>query len=264
MVDVYVNFPTIPVASTNQVVGGVCNAFIQYIPLDTEIKAYWGVGIWDQDLYTNIRVNRIKGKFRQYDSAGNLLQENDVDVTRGNAQQFTVASGVYMLELWINYIELIYLYSISLSVDQVLTGTTNTIISISSISSTGDVTYIVYVKPNKVITTAKIREIVTVTGTPPVRTFNITTTNTGSYIKEWWAEIKAVSGTPNPNDRLILELLDASDNVLASNNVGIGVGNRIAVQHNTSGAKIRVTLNSSVLGLSVDVDVSEAIDITVS
>jgi hypothetical protein len=264
MVNVYVNFPTIPVASANQVIGGVCNAFIQYIPLSTEIQAQWEITVFDSDIYTNIRVNRIKGEFRQYDSAGNLLRKDNVDVTRGNYQLFPVASGVYMLELWINYIELIYLYSISLSVDQVLTGTTNSIILIGSVSSTGVVTWVVNVKPNKVITTAKIREIVTVTGTPPVRTFNITTTNTNPYIKEWWAEIKSVSGTPNPNDRLILELLDANDNVLASNNVGIGVGNCIAVQHNTSGAKIRVTLNSNVLGLSVDVDVSEAVDVTVS
>jgi hypothetical protein len=255
------NFPTIPVASAGQTISGVCNAFIDYTPPSGVTIHHWRLTLKDTQIYTNILVNRIKGEFRQLDSNGNRLRTDTFDLTRGNSATFTLATGVAYVEVYINYIEMYYAGAINLSVDQVLTGTGNEVIRIASEDSANNETSAGSILAYKVITTAKLREVVSTTGTPPVRTFNITTTNTNSYIKEWWAEIKAVSGTPQSGDNLKIELLDERDNVLASNTVGIAVGNRVAVEHNTSAAKVRLTLNTNVQGLSVDVEVSEAIDI---
>jgi hypothetical protein len=255
------NFPTIPVAGAGQTIGGVCNAFIDYTPPSGITIDHWRLTLKDTQIYTNILVNRIKGEFRQLDSAGNKLRGDAFDLTRGNSSTFPLATGVAYVEIYINYIEMYYAGNINLSVDQILTGTGNEVIRIASEDSANNETSAGSILAYRVITTAKLREIVTTTGTPPVRTFNITTTNTNSYIKEWWAEIKAVSGTPQSGDNLQIQLLDERDNVLASNTVGIGVGNRVAVAHNTNAVKVRLTLNTNVQGLSVDVEVSEAIDI---
>jgi len=255
------NFPTVPMANAGQTIGGVCNAFIDYTPPSGITIDHWRLTLKDTQIYTNILVNRIKGEFRQLDSSGNKLRGDSFDLTRGNSATFPLASGAAYVEVYINYIEMYYAGNISLSVDQVLNGTGNEVIRIASENSANNETSAGSITAYKVITTAKQREIITTTGSPPVRTFNITTTNTNSYIKEWWAEIKSVSGTPQSGDNIKIELLNASDTVLASNTVGIAAGNRIAVAHNTNAAKVRLTLNTNVQGLSVDVEVSEAIDI---
>ena len=258
-----INFPTIPIANSGQVIGGDCNAFIDWWPGTT--SDHFVITLGSSAIYTNIYVNKIAGEFRQYDINGNLLRKSQISITQGNSLTIFSDPNTNYIELYINYIELIYGADISLNIDTVLSGLANTVITIQLQNASGITLASLTIQPNKIITTAKIREIVTVQGQPPViRVFNITTVNTNPYIKEWWAEIKSVTGTPQSSDTIILELLDANDNVLASNNVGIAVGNKIAVQHNTNAAKVRVTLNSNVRGLSVDIDVSEAIDITVS
>jgi hypothetical protein len=258
----YINFPMIPVASSSQIVGGVCNALIDFV-LPTGITIdHFRLKMDDNSIYNNLRCYRIKGEFRQFDANGNLLQKNSFDLVYANSVVFSKATDVYFVEIYISYYEIQYVANFNLNPDQVLNGTGYIIFYLRIEDASNNVTCILNIRSNKVITTAKNRETITVTGRPPVRVFNITTTNTGSYIKEWWAEIKSITGTPQSSDTLVLELLDASDNVLASNNVGIGVGNRIAVQHNPNAVKVRVRLQTNVLGLSVVVDVSEGIDIT--
>jgi len=261
------NFPMLPNGAGT--IMGTCNAFIDYtLPAVTIDHFRFKVTtntVFEQTYPAiTIKVNRVKGKFRQFDSSNNLLKEDDFDITQGNSQTFPAQSGVTWVEVYIYYMETWGSYQFYISPDAVNNGTGNEIFRLSTEDPLNNETSAVSVIVNKVIVAGKNRETITVTGSPPVRVFSITTTNTGSYIKEWWAEIKSVTGTPQPSDTLVLELLDANDNVLASNSVGIAVGNKIAVQHQSSGAKIRVTLNSNVRALIVEVDISEGVDITVS
>ena len=258
----YINFPIIPIASNGQIVGGICNALIDFV-LPTGITIdHFRLAMDDNQIYSDLRCYRIKGEFRQFDVNGTLLLSTPFDLVYANSVVFPKATDVYFVEIYISYYEIQYEIAFNLNPDQVLNGTGYIIFYLRTEDASNNWTSVLNIRSNKVITTAKNRETITVTGRPPVRVFSITTTNTGSYIKEWWAEIKSVTGTPQPNDKLVLELLDVNDNVLASNSVGIGVGNRVAVQHNPNAAKVRVSLQTNVLGLSVVIDVSEGIDIT--
>jgi len=256
-----INLPLLPYASSGQLIEGTCNAFIQYTPPQNVTIDHWRLTFMDVAFYPGVYQNTIKGKFRQLDGLGNLLSETDFTLTKGYSQTFPAVSGVAKAEVYIYYFKYEYATSLNLNVDQVLDGMGTQLIRIATEDSLNNETSACVLVAYKVIVTAKVREVIRVSGSPAVRTFNVTTTNTNAYIKEWWAEIKSVTGTPQSSDTLVLELLDANNNVLASNSVGIAVGNKIAVQHQSNGAKIRVTLNSSVSGLTVVVDVSEGIDI---
>jgi hypothetical protein len=259
---VNMNFVIIPTASANTVYEGVCNALITYTPPSGITIDHWRLKLNDSPIYGNVYVNRITGVFRQKDSTGNTIKTDSFNISRGFDATFTNESGTSYVEILIDKLEIFYSSDTTLTVDGIYDGTLNEIIRIATEDATNSETSVGSINAYKVLTSAKNYEIVEVSGTPPIRTFDITTTNTNSYIKEWWVEIKEVVGTPNPTDSLEIALLDASDNVLVSNSVGINVGNRVGVTHNTSARKVRVKLNTTVPNLRVSVLVTEAIDVS--
>jgi len=244
--------------------GGVSNASIRYYPPEGVTIDHFRVKLFNNMVHTTIyAVNRIRGKFRQYNSAGNLLSETDIEITRGNSVTISASSGVDNVELFITYYETINLYSggAGVYVDTISNGTGNEIIRIATEDSANNETSSVRLTSYKIISTAKDNETVQVTGEQPTRVFNVTTTNTGPYIRQWAVEIVSITGSANPDvDKVYFQLLDMNDNILASTNIGVAVGNVAFLDHNTNTKKIRVYL-STTKRLIVVCKVHELIDI---
>jgi len=228
--------------------GGMANASIVYYPPFGITIDHFRVALYDVKIYFDIKVNKIKGKFRQYDAANNLLSETSIEVTRGSSVTIPASEGVDYVELFITYYETYNSSSITrdIGVDVLGSGIGSEVIRIATEDSANNETSSVRLTSYKVITLAKAFEIVQVIGEQPTRVFSITTTNTNLYIKQWAIEITGLSGSADPNvDRVYLQLLDVGDNVLASVDVGVAVGNIAFLDHNTATAKIRVYLSTT-------------------
>jgi hypothetical protein len=198
-------------------------------------------------LYDTIFIDNIKGKFRQFDAIGNLLSEVDIDIPRGGNQVIPASSGVDHCQLYITYYRT-YISSSAKTygIDRVITGSGNEVIIIATEDSGGSETSSLRLTAYKVVTRAKAYEEVTVVGEQPTRVFTITTANTNPYILGWMLRITDVSGSPDPDvDRVYMQLLDENDNILVSGNVGVGVGNILFIEHNTSAVKVRVYLSTN-------------------
>ena len=243
------NFIAKPSYASGEVWGGASNlSIIYYLPTNVTVH-HFRVTLHNVNIYSDwLRVNKIKGKFRQYDSANNLLSETSIEVVKGTSVTISASTGVDHVELFITYYETVSvaLASRNLGVDVVVSGTGNEVIRIATEDGSNVETSSVRFTSYKVITLAKVPETVHVIGEQPTRVFSITTTNTNNYIKGWLLDITGVSGSANPDeDKVYLQLLDAYDNILASINVGVAIGNVGVVDHDTSTKKIRVYLSTT-------------------
>jgi hypothetical protein len=244
--------------STGEVISNKASAIIEYYPPTGITIDHWRITLFDNSIFYvsdsygtfDYRVNRITGVFKQLDSAGSVLKSDNIDIKRGNNVVVTLPATVPdHVELDINYIEIIcasWSYLNPQPADTVYGGTGNEWLRIATEDASNTETSSARITATRIITTAKTYEIVAVSGTTPTRTFSITTTNTGSYIRSWFLEIVAITGTPASGDSLKIELLDSAGTVLASGTISpLTVGAFIEVLHNTNTKQIRVTLTTS-------------------
>jgi len=192
-------------------------------------------------------MDRIVGKFRQYDVNNSLLREDSFNIPRGSSATFPAQSGVDHVELYIeSWDHIMTFWGTQTPIDEVLSGTGKEIIRIATEDGANAETSSLRLKSYRVITYSKTYEEVQVTGEQPTRIFNVSTSKISPYLSEWAVEIVSVSGSADPNvDKVFLQLLDVSDNILASVDVGVSVGNIGYVTHNTNTAKVRVYLSTT-------------------
>jgi hypothetical protein len=222
---------------------------------------YWSDGYYAVSYY----INRIKGKFRQYDASDNLLNEVAVDIGRGASQTITAASDVDHVELFITYFEFYrsanYDAAPYPTIDSVNSGTGNEVIRIASLDSSNNETSSLRITSSRGISMAKLYDDVQVISENPVREFSITINNTSPYILEWYFTIDSVTGTTNPDvDKVKVELLDSNKNTLDSTLIPATAGSSGYLTHNPSTRYIRVSLLST-KRIIVVVRVHEAINI---
>ena len=269
-----INLPAMYFYDASYIWGGYSRGgSIKYYPPVGITIASWKVTVFDVIYlvlgtgYYVVRyyINRIKGKFRQYDASDNLLDEVAVDIGRGVSQTIPAVSGVDHVELFITYFE--FLRSASTSgvpypeVDSVYSVTGNEVIRIASLDSSGNETSSLRVTSYRVIGMAKDYEDIQVASENPVREFSITVNNTNPYILEWYFIIDSVTGTTDPNvDKVKVELLDSNKNTINSTLIPATAGSSGYLPHDQSTRYIRVTLLSSKRVIVV-VKVNEAIDI---
>jgi len=166
----------------------------------------------------------------------------------GTSVTIPASTGVDHVELFITYHETFNYYdgSYYIGVDVVANGTGNEIIRIATENSANAETSSLRLTAYRIISIAKAYETVQITGEQPTRVFSITTTNTNPYIGQWAIEITNIAGNADPNvDKVYLQLLDVNDNILASTNIGVAIGNVAFLDHNTATAKIRVYLSTT-------------------
>ena len=269
-----INLPAMYFYSSSYTWGGYSRGgSIKYYPPAGITIASWKVTVFDvkylywSDGYFAVSyyINRIKGKFRQYDASDNLLNEVAVDIGRGLSQTIPAVSGVDHVELLITYFEF-YRYANYNgapfpTIDSVNNGTGSEVIRIASLDSSGSETSSLRVTSSRGIGMAKNYEDIQVISENPVREFSITINNTSPYILEWYFIIDSVTGTTDPNvDKVKVELLDSNKNTLSSTLIPATAGSSGYLTHNPSTSYIRVSLLSS-KRIIVVVKVNEAINI---
>ncbi|RLG82045.1 MAG: hypothetical protein DRO40_08650 [Thermoprotei archaeon] len=174
----------------------------------------------------DIKPTLLRGYFRQYDVNDNVLDEQYIELSGGTNTTVSLASpDVDHVELHIIFMQ-IENHGVDYTTenDKITTnekGVGNELIRIATEDANNNETSALSVKIKGIIYTWREYTSVQVTGANPTREISIGASNTKDYIKKVWINHISITGTYDTNDKIKVELLDASGSVLANKEVDL-------------------------------------------